>query len=89
MRTVKGQITLENGMKASFSLTSEEMAILQDEAARVKRSVYELEGKQIDYSMMDELVAGAIRNHLRVLESNQKKVETPAVGAAGESKSNK
>lgn len=73
MKVVKGYISLENGMRASFSLTSEEMAILQDEAARVRRAVYESEGKQIDYSMMDELVAGAIRNHLKVLEAKQEK----------------
>lgn len=89
MKVVRGCISLENGMKASFCLTTEEMEILQEEAERVRHAVYELEGKQIDYNVTDELVVGAIRNHLIKLESKQKKVKSPAVAAAGESRMDK
>lgn len=78
------QIIVDNGDRASFGLTQKEILVLNEEVKMVREYYAENEISG-DYNIADELKWG-IKKHLDKL---LQKVETPAVGAAGESRSNK
>ena len=78
------QIIVDNGDRASFGLTQKEILVLNEEV-KMMREYYAENEISGDYNIADEL-RWEIKKYLDAL---LRKVETPAVAAAGESKSNK
>lgn len=64
---MRGTITLENGMVASFTLKDSQIAVLEHEAEQV-RIIAAKEG----YTIADELACGIIADGLRMLEERRR-----------------
>lgn len=81
---MRGKITLENGVESIFFLTDEDVETLELKAAEVR----ERSGNDIlqDYNIANEMAYGAHKWAEQLRERQAKKAETPAGGAAGESK---
>lgn len=82
---MRGKITLENGEESIFFLTDEDVETLELKAAEVRKRNA---GNNIlsNYSIANEMVYGAHKWAKQLRERQAKKAETPAGGAAGESR---
>ncbi len=77
---LRGMLILDNGMKAPFSLATEETMALMQEATEVRK----LTGfSKRDFNFLHELACGELHKGIALLIERQK-VETPAAGTARE-----
>ncbi len=81
---MQGKIILENGVESIFFLTDEDVKTLGIEAAEVRER--NANSTLSDYNIAKEMAYGVHKwaEHLR--ERQARKAETPAGGAAGESR---
>lgn len=82
---MRGKITLENGVESIFFLTDEDVKVLELKAAEVRKRNA---GNNIlsNYNIANEMAYGARKWAEQLRERQAKKEETPAGGAAGESR---
>lgn len=82
---MRGKITLENGEESIFFLTDEDVEVLELKAAEIRERNA---GNNIlsNYNIASEMAYGAHKWAEQLRERQTKKAETPAGGAAGESR---